>query len=275
LVVGVRPNFWPRVHAVVLLSAPHPRTTSELARVALGELGYAASVTASGILLTRARTTLDAFSSAQLDRVLHLSSELAGLEPSEQSGEPANLRGELHALAHERWATILHFNERELGANRRGRLSVRQRLESGVHAVGWTLFALFLGGSGFYGLPGGMQNSRHPPSGFGALVGWLLLELLALLLAFFAGRAWMDAFDAHAGLAFGPLRHFTTVGSKGGVQHWLSCGGQRFAVPPDAEYAIEAGAMYRVYYSLRTHRLLSVEPANRANASAGADYRSE
>ncbi len=228
----------------------------------LGQLGYVVSTTRSGVLATREHAPASAFEFETLDAVVHLLAEVAGTPRSSDDAETKRaLRAELRALSIERFKHVYHFDEAELKLNAGGRLSARQRVSSAVRGTLWGAAALAAAGWAFHVAFAILGPGEHKDVGGGIIV-IVVSSLIALALTVVAGQILRDAVDGHAGLVFGPLRHTTTTGSKGGVHHWLHCGHLRFSASAAVIYAIESEVPYRVYYSAHSHRLLSLERAD-------------
>ncbi|HEV8548261.1 MAG TPA: hypothetical protein VGQ57_04515 [Polyangiaceae bacterium] len=264
LVLGLRGNLRPRVHAIVLLAARGERVPDELApaRVELGRLGYVVNVGRSGILLVREHAPASSFGFEALDGVVRLAAELADTAHTPHDVHASReLRAELRRLAIERFKPVVHFDERDLELNAQGRLSSAQRFSSVLRAAAWGALALAAGSWPFYVLSELLGQGPRRDGVGGAIFVIVIFSLVSIGLTVMAGQALRDAVDGHAGLALGPLRYSATAGPKGTVQHWLHCGSMRFSTSAATAYALEAEVPYRVYYAAHSHRLLSLERA--------------
>jgi hypothetical protein len=261
LIVGVRANFWPRVHQLIFFGAPGVRLPDEAsrARVELAELGYVVSTPRSGVLVTRQSAPASAFDFDTLDRVLRLLAELAGATHADgDHAKYRQLRQRLRALSLERFKSIVDFTEKDLALNAAGHLSFRQRARSAARGTLWALVALAAAAWGAH-VAIAIINPATRRDVVGGILVIVGMVVFSVGFSVFAAELLRDAVDGHAGLVLGPLHHTTTQGSKGGVQHWLQCCDIRFSVSPAIVYAIETDVPYRVYYALHSHGLLSLE----------------
>ncbi|HTQ02690.1 MAG TPA: hypothetical protein VMI54_02495 [Polyangiaceae bacterium] len=174
--------------------------------------------------------------------------------------EKRRVHARLRAAALDRFGPALGFSERELALNASGRLSFRQRVSSGARGLFWAVTSL-LAWAWVIEVAVTVFGPGNHRGLVGALLGIPVIVAVSGFLALRSADNWRDAVGGRAAQMLGPLRHATTKTRRGTVVDWLECGPLWFRAPDGVFGAIEPKVRYRVYYTSRTHRLLSLERA--------------
>jgi len=178
------------------------------------------------------------------------------------------LSGRIRDLAlEERLSQTLHFTYSQLGLNRRGQLSIMQRLHLLSFDLGWWLVALAC-----LGLPAALL----------ALRGWndpvkdiraLFFVVLGLYAAWKASATLLDVMRGRVRSELTSLRPSLWPGNwvTDLLRNWTDTtvyyayegtGGLTFEVSRSAYEALTPNRLYRVYFAPMSKRLMSLEPGD-------------
>ena len=156
------------------------------------------------------------------------------------------------------------FGERELNANRHGRLTAKQQHNLQEHLQTDRLVLLLMGvfgvGSGLWAVMT-ITGLRKQTDIIQALLILLVSGVVYVVITVSIWRRWQafiqDKRSGHALSASG-IGIIRAIGSKD-VKYWLYVGDQRFTLSAGERDALLDGKCYRIYYLPQTYTILSIE----------------
>lgn len=159
------------------------------------------------------------------------------------------------------------FSESELAANAEGRMTGKQRLRLLANGFWYWLFLAFIA---VMTAAVAIRTAMVLANGFGPVV--VLLVGILLLFALALGLVWRWALRSAAeARTEAPARYEGSVsvleleadnprGVGSYLSHYLDCGVIRFAISYKAYRIMEDRQRWRIFYSPRSRRVLSIEP---------------
>jgi hypothetical protein len=154
-------------------------------------------------------------------------------------------------------AQALRFSAEDLALNRQGRISEAQRRR----LIGWTAFLIVFGLVLCVAAPAILIVMF---SSWQATCPVLICVLIGGVVLYGAHLSRRDMASGAVAVLRGPVQRTKWSDGEGGTSYYYAIGTMRFSVRRAAFDALIPGLPYAVYYSPRSHKLLSIEPLNPA-----------